>query len=189
LVGAERLIPLSPPWQACFSNFFIFLRTITICICLITRILYNIMKLFFLLSLPLLTLLASCSSTPTSRIEKHPDLYRDLSPSHQKLVSEGRIAKGMTKPGVFLALGNPDRKIDGNKDGKSYQRWDYSVLTPVYRGGFSSYYGYGRGFYGRGGSRYGIGYSPSIHYVPRRGSSVNFSNEKVTGWSVVRHNY
>lgn len=146
------------------------------------------MKILLFLSLPLFTLLASCSSTPTSRIEQNPTLYKDLSPKHQKLVSEGKIAKGMSKPAVFLAMGHPNRKIDVHKDGKDLERWDYSVMTPIYTGGFSPYYGYGFGRYGRG-SRYGIGYTPSIHYVPRHGASVNFTAGKVAGWSSVRRNF
>jgi len=146
------------------------------------------MKLILFLSIPLLTLLASCSSTPTSRIEQNPAIYKNLSSKHQGLVSKGQIARGMTKPAVFLAMGHPDGKIDGNKNGKTYERWNYTQMVPVYSGGFSPYYGYGYGHRGYG-SRYGIGFIPSVHYVPRRGSSVDFSNGKVTGWNSVRRNF
>ncbi len=146
------------------------------------------MKILLFLSLPLLFLVVSCTSTPTSRIEKNPALYNDLSSKHKKLVSEGKITKGMSKPAVFLAMGHPDRKIDGNKDGKNFSRWAYSVMTPIYSNGFRPYYGYGYGRYGHR-SRYGIGYHPSIHYVPSRGASVEFINEKVTNWSVASHNF
>ncbi len=151
------------------------------------------MKTLLLLSIPLCVLLSSCSSTPTQRIEKNPAIYADLSPSHQKLVSEGKITKGMTKPAVFLAMGRPDQKIAGNTDGKDFERWDYNVLTPTYHTGFSSYYGHGFGHRGgfrrrgfRGGSRYGIGFHPSLSYVPRRGASVGFTTGKVSSWSVAR---
>ncbi|MBK1831822.1 hypothetical protein JIN77_13890 [Verrucomicrobiaceae bacterium R5-34] len=146
------------------------------------------MKIILFLSLPLLALLASCSSTPTSRIEDNPAIYKSLSPKHQELVSKGQIARGMNKPAVFLAMGHPDGKVTGNKDGKDYERWDYTQMVPVYSSGFSPYYGYGFGRHGYG-PRYGIGYIPSVHYVPRRGSSVDFSNGKVTGWNYVSRNF
>lgn len=148
------------------------------------------MKTLLLLSLPLLTFLASCSSTPTSRIQKNPVIYKSLKPEHQKLVAEGQIARGMTKPAVFLALGSPSNRIQGNKEGKSFERWVYQVYRPTYTGGISPYYRYGFGSFGRygrhgrfGGSRFGLGVNSSFRYVPRHGSSVNFSKGKVTGWS------
>ena len=150
-------------------------------------------KLLFL-SLPLLALLASCSSTPTSRIAKNPALYEKLSAKDQKLVSEGRIDKGMTKPAVFLALGHPSSKVEGDKNGKKFEHWNYTVLTPVYTGGFRSHIGYGRfgrgGFGRRGfhGSNFGFGYHPSVSYVPRQGASVAFSDDRVSGWSVISRN-
>lgn len=147
------------------------------------------MKSFLFFILPLAALLTSCSTTPASRIQKNPELYGKLSAKHQELVREGRIAEGMSKPAVFLAVGNPDNKTVGEKNGKSFERWNYDVMVPVYSHGFSPYYGYGWGRYGRGGGYYGYGMHPSVHYVPRHGSSVEFKSGKVSGWSSVKRNY
>lgn len=146
------------------------------------------MKFITLLSiLPIVFLLANCSSTPAKRIEQNPAIYSSLSSKNKQLVSEGKIAQGMSKKAVFLALGRADSESTGVKKGKRYDRWDYNVLVPVYSHSFHPYYGYGRGYWRRGYYG-GFGYAPTVHYVPRRGSSVHFINSRVVGWSHVRRN-
>lgn len=137
------------------------------------------MKPLSLFCLPLIALLASCSSTPQSRIQKNPEMFLRLSKKQQTLVSEGRIDRGMSPPAVYLAMGHPDTKIAGNRDGQSYMRWDYTVLMPVYTSGFGGYYGQS-GYYGRG--HYHPAYYPTISYIPTRGSSVFFRKGVVAGW-------
>jgi len=148
------------------------------------------MKIILLFFLPLSAFLASCSSTPAVRIQQNPTLFNPLSTQHKKLVSQGKIAKGMTQPTVFLAMGNPSSKSAGEQHGKSFERWNYSEYVPVYSDGFSPYYGsnYGHRYgYNGGCGRYGI--SPSVHYHPRHATSVHFRHGKVTGWDRVRRNY
>ena len=153
------------------------------------------MNRLILLTLPLVALLASCSSTPTSRIEKHPEIYSQLSSKNQNLVSQGKIAKGMSQPAVFLAMGSPDHRVHANKDGKEFERWAYNILTPVYHGSYSSFHGgFGHGRFGRrerfgrrgGFGHGGFGYGTSVSYAPRVGSSVEFVNNKVTGWTTIQ---
>lgn len=144
---------------------------------------------FLLISIGAL-LLASCSSNPASRIKKNPTIYSELTPKHQDLVSQGQIEQGMTKPAVFLAMGRADSKHVKVESNQKKERWNYNSLQPVYRSHFSFGYGHGYGGYGRGygrrgygrGGYYGLGYSPSVSYVPRVGSSVYFEDEKVSGW-------
>jgi hypothetical protein len=144
------------------------------------------MKFLIFLTIPLIALLASCSSTPQSRIKNNPELFLSLTPKHQALVKEGKIDRGMPEKAVYLAMGNPDSKITGNRDGRSYMRWDYSVLMPVYTSTFGGYYGYGGYHHGCGSGFYG-GYYPSVAYIPTRGSSIYFKKGIVTGWERVRH--
>lgn len=149
------------------------------------------MKILLCLLLPLTAFFTSCSTTPQSRIQRNPELFTKLSPKHQELVRQGRIDRGMTKPAVFLAMGNPDSKSIGEQRGKSFERWYYNVLVPVYTYGFSPYYGYGYG-HGYGywdGGYYGFAMLPSVSYVPRLGSAIDFSSGKVTGWSSMQRNY
>ena len=148
------------------------------------RITLTIMKFILYLSIPLIALLASCSTTPQSRIQKNPEMFLGLSPKHQTLVKEGKIDRGMSQTAVYLAMGHPDGKFTGNRTGRSYIRWDYSVLVPVYTSGFAGFYGAGRGYYGRGG--YYGGYYPSVTYVPAHGSSVYFRKGVVDGWERAR---
>ena len=148
------------------------------------------MKILLFLILPLTAFLASCSTTPTTRIQGNPEIFAKLSTKHQELVRQGKIDRGMTKPAVFLAMGHPNNKTVGEQHGKSFERWNYNVLVPVYSHGFSPYYGYGYGRYGRrGGGYYGLAVQPSVHYVPRHGASVEFKSDKVSGWSSVKRNY
>ena len=145
------------------------------------------MKKLSLLTIPLLALLlASCSSTPQSRIEKNPTLYNELSKEHQELVRIGQIDEGMTKPAVFLAMGKADRELVAVQKKNRLERWNYNTLQPVYHSGFSLGYGSGWGRRGYRGNYYGVGYSPSVAYVPTLGTSVYFENNKVTGWEGVR---
>ena len=48
--------------------------------------------------------LASCVSTPASRIQKNPALFNSLPPSQKTLVEAGQIAEGMSPSVVFLLL-------------------------------------------------------------------------------------
>lgn len=145
---------------------------------------------------PLLALLAvftlsNCSSVnPAGRIEKNPQIYNDLSLEEQELVSQGQITEGMTPGGVFLALGSPDRRLEGSSEGKRTMRWDYTSLSPVYRSSFFGSYGFGGGRFGRRGhGRRGgfgsFGFSPSVSYIPTRSSTVWFEDERVRSWERV----
>lgn len=128
--------------------------------------------------------LNSCSSTTTSRIEKNPQIYNELSVREQELVSNGQIAEGMSPGGVFLALGSPDRRLEGSSQGKRTMRWDYNSLYPVYRNHFWG--GWGRGWGHRGRRFGGLGWGPSIDYIPARSSTVWFENDRVRSWERVR---
>jgi hypothetical protein len=138
-----------------------------------------------LLLLPVLLLANCASSNPTSRIEKNPKLYNDLPVAQQEKVSRGRIAEGMSPDAVYLALGSPDRQLDGFSDGVRTMRWDYTTLRPIYHNSFYGGFGYGRGhYYDRYSS--GFGFGPTIEYVPARAGTVWFEDERVQSWERIR---
>ncbi len=141
-----------------------------------------------LLILPVMALfLASCGHTVTSRIDKNPEIYQQLSSKHQALVEQGRITRGMSKDAVFLAWGKPASTSKGENKKGLFERWDYTTLEPIYTNSFHGVYGrgFGRGLgYGRH-RRGGFGYSTfssGVHYIPRHSSSVDFRKGRVTDW-------
>ena len=104
--------------------------------------------------------LTSCS-TVESRVSDHPEIYNNLSPNNQALVREGRIRSGMSSDAVWLAWGNPDRKIAGNMRGRETETWVYVRYESAYPGGYPYGYPYGPygfGYGGYGGYGYGFGY-------------------------------
>ena len=144
------------------------------------------------LFLPLLSLIiVGCSSSsPSKRIKDHTKSFNDLSASHQELVENGQIIKGMRKEAVFLAWGEPASKTEGQINGKHFERWSYTGLAPVYHQSFGSGFRYGRGF-GRGfghgfghGRRFGSfgSFGTSISYVPFRTAWVKFEGGRVESW-------
>jgi outer membrane murein-binding lipoprotein Lpp len=109
-------------------------------------------------------LLAGCS-TVSSRIEGNRAAFDQLSPKDQALVSQGRIAPGMSQQAVYIAWGQPQQKAIGMVREIATESWVYTLSTaaygPIGYGGLGYGYGYGYGFAGRvgfygrrGGRRY-----------------------------------
>jgi hypothetical protein len=92
--------------------------------------------------------LAGCSTVET-RISGHPEMYQSLSSRDQTLVNQGQIRDGMSRNGVWLAWGSPDRKVFGNMRGRATETWIYLHYTTAPYG-----YGYPYGSFGYG---YGFG--------------------------------
>ena len=129
--------------------------------------------------------LASCVSTPASRIQKNPVLFNSLPPAQKALVETGQIVEGMTPPAVFLAWGDPSAVAEGNLNGKPATRWIYSSLQPVYTPPPSFWYGpYWGGPYWGGAGFYSpyYPYYNDVTYVPVNTGYVLFINGKVKSW-------
>jgi len=130
----------------------------------------------------LVTILPSCvPSTPRSRIEQRPQDFERLSREHKKLVLNGEIGKGMSKEAVAIAWGSPAARVDGLRNGKAMERWDYQGQQPVVVNPFFG--GYSRSIHGPyrySGFSGGIG--TQVAYLPFRRASVWFVNDKVSEW-------
>ena len=128
--------------------------------------------------------LASCVSTPASRIQKNPALFNSLPPSQKTLVESGQIAEGMSPPAVFLAWGDPSAVAEGNLNGKSATRWIYTSLQPVYTPPPSFWAGpyWGGPYWGPGFYRPYYPYYNDVTYVPVNTGYVLFINGKVQSW-------
>lgn len=113
-----------------------------------------------------LFVLVGCS-TPETRINERPEVYRSLSPNDQALVSQGKIREGMSRDAVYLAWGAPNQRGEGRNRGKSVESWIYfsTTTTGYYSGGFGNGYGYGYGlgFGGYAGSYVGRGRGGHLH--------------------------
>jgi hypothetical protein len=130
---------------------------------------------------------ASCAPmTPQARIDHNPQVFAALSSRDQELVRQGQIARGMSPDAVALAWGPPQRRVEGTKGNRRVDRWDYTVLRPVYS--TNVFGGYGYGGYGRYG-RYNyssFGFGPEVAYLPQQVASVWFENQKVEAWERLR---
>lgn len=137
--------------------------------------------------------MVSCApTTPQSRIEQNPAAFAALSAKDQNTVRQGMISKGMSRDAVMLAWGQPSARVEGFRDGKASERWDYTGSEPVYTssmyGGIGYYGGY-RGRYGRYYGPYvpyGYGFGPTVTYVPYCKSRVWFVNGRVDAWERAR---
>jgi hypothetical protein len=162
----------------------------------------SIMKNIALLTSAVLLALTSCASPLQRRLEKNPDLLAKLSASQKASVLAGRVEEGMTKEAVFLAWGRPSRVTGGKREGKTFERWNYTGYEPVYRQPMG--FGMGLGYDGIGYNGIGIGrsrhvhgryardyydpfyyqMSPQVDYVPFDAKMVEFTGGKVTAFAV-----
>lgn len=83
-------------------------------------------------------MVAGCAS-PDARIKRSPETFARLSPQHQALVKEGRVAIGFNADAVMLALGSPNRKwkrtdASGSSEIWSYTTWENDLGQPLYSG-------------------------------------------------------
>ncbi len=126
--------------------------------------------------------LSSCASTPNTRIERNPGKFSQLPPYQQSLVEQGRIQKGMSKDGVYLAMGKPDRVSYGASQDGDFEEWNYYSLQPIVTNHFQNFWGWGCG---RRGLLNNFGFGPTVSYVPRKSAQVNFVKEKVQSFRTV----
>lgn len=69
-------------------------------------------------------LLGACA-TPESRIKSRPDVFARLTPEQQALVKAGKVAPGLDKDAVRLALGDPDRVVVESTASGRHEIWRY----------------------------------------------------------------
>ena len=137
------------------------------------------------LALPALAIallaLPACS-TPQTRAQDNPAIMQSLSPSDRAIVLNHRIRVGLSKPGVFIAFGRPDRIFRGANQAGALEAWIYTTTEYVYAGGFAAFptpiyspdvfWARGRGrfaFRGAYGGYSGFYYSPYVGVqVPSR---------------------
>ena len=139
--------------------------------------------------LPVVASAASCliflsctATTPAWRINQNASLYQSLSEEHRRLASEGGIAKGMPHKAVYLAMGNPTRKVRGYRSDAPFERWEYLRRQPHFHHSFYAYQGLR---FGRHGGTYGsFGLAPSIHYNLTHAATVTFLNGVVDSWEI-----
>jgi outer membrane lipoprotein SlyB len=137
-----------------------------------------------LLALSTALFISSCASGPGSRISKNPQIFSKLNAKDQQAVQAGQIREGMDKQAVFLAWGRPNSVSEGKRGGQNLERWTYNTLRPVFISNYGmGFWGGGR-FGGRCGGWGGPMMGTMVDYVPTPGPSVEFTNDKVSGYTV-----
>lgn len=142
-------------------------------------------KLLGILPVAAALMLASCASPIAKRIEHNPQIFNSLPETHKRLAATGQIIEGMSKEGVFIAWGHPNRKSGGSSNGKKIERWSYAGYDAVH--GTALGVGYGHGHWGHPYCYdFGVGYyyQPTVTYIPYERRWVEFTNNRVSAWSV-----
>jgi hypothetical protein len=145
-------------------------------------------------------LLIACKSTSTgdpnripnqlavkTRISQSPEKFSKLSSSQKKVVSQGRVAKGMSRESVRLAWGKPDKIQQIKSSVGKKEQWIYLRVEQVDPGSQSDIPGkYGRYF--RGSEKYYDGYSHSeFRSVQVEDRTVVFVDGRVVSWTRTRY--
>lgn len=108
-------------------------------------------------SLPLLLcgalLLAGCDTTD-ARIRRKADVFASLAPAEQERLRQGVVSVGDTPDMVYIAIGEPSRRVEKTTDKGVRSQWIYREYYESYDG--SLLVGYRRlvGFDRRTGVRY-----------------------------------
>ena len=143
-------------------------------------------KLTFAASLLFALFVVSCaSSSPDARIAARPQVFEALSTKHQGLVKQGELGKGMSKDAVSIAWGTPAQSLEGFRDGKTMERWDYQGRRPIFSNQFFGSY-QSRIYGGNPYSGLVGGFGPQVVYVPYRKGTVWFLNGRVSEWESLR---
>ncbi len=122
--------------------------------------------------------LAGCSTT-NSRIRKHQEAFEAYPESVQQNLRRGAIDVGYTPEMVFIALGEPDRKVDRVSEDGMAQVWTWWKSTPgvgISLGGWNSL-----------GSNVGLGTGVSVGEPGRREQTavVEFRSGRVRRFEAV----
>lgn len=113
-------------------------------------------------------------------------MVQSLSQNDLAAVQSGRIAEGMSRDAVYLALGAPNNVMKGSRAGKETEMWRYTSLQPVVSNSF--FLGAGAGYFGPHGNRFwGPGFGPGMmttgtDFIPVTSAVIQFENAKVIGW-------
>ncbi|MFI3243377.1 MAG: hypothetical protein R3Y56_03895 [Akkermansia sp.] len=132
--------------------------------------------------------LCACTNTntPAYRIAKNPQVYDNLSPKDQHLVSQGRITTGMSPKAVFLAWGYPSNPpFKGEQNGQQITRWDYTRMQAVIS--INSWNGPDWGPNGWYDPAYQSPFDTSTTFVPKTTATVNFKDGRVSSWEAESH--
>ncbi len=109
-------------------------------------------RIFVVASAALCAALFTACESPSSRIEKSPDVFARLTPDQQALVRVGQIAVGFDMDAVRLALGDPTRITIRTDSTGSHETWHYVTYEDAQ--GIVIYTGYYNRWRGWGGPRF-----------------------------------
>lgn len=129
--------------------------------------------------------LAACAPTRQQRIAADPAAFNALPATQQVLVEQGRLALGMSKEAVRLALGEPATVMAGQgRSGREIELWVFQGRRQVYVHptglglGYDYYFRHGTWAAARGG----------VAHVPYVRTTVEFTDGEVSSWTDTRDN-
>ena len=134
------------------------------------------------LAIALLGVIISGCSTIESRKEERAQAFDLLTKEQQRIVMQGHITEGLSKDGVYIALGKPLRVRNEQMDGVSSESWVYGRMETYSSPGVFIGSGWVGGRYGYGPYIYPGYYDTSVSVM--KDTFVVYFNKagKVRGW-------
>lgn len=73
---------------------------------------------------------AGCGSSRSTRITEKAAVFEALPPEQRQMIQDGQIEAGFTADMVYIAMGQPTRRVAEELDGAQVEAWTYENYVP-----------------------------------------------------------